>query len=177
MKLVYSIPDKLWWIHDFLSYNMYKSIHNDIIKERKNINLRSVENWWSNKLISKIKAPDACEITKYQPFETLKTLVRHNVYFQLKDVQEIITYIHYMKKDTGIQWHDDNGWKYGATFYINRRWNENFGGEFMFSDNTDHGFLPYVENSLILVKAPLRHKVNPVKSKLMPRITVQMFMK
>ena len=73
MRLVYSIPDKLWWIQDFLSYNMYKSIHNDIIKERKNINLKNVKNLWDSKLISKIKAPDASAITGYPPFQTLKT--------------------------------------------------------------------------------------------------------
>ena len=47
----------------------------------------------------------------------------------------------------------------------------------MFTDDKGHGFLPYVGNSLVVVKSPLEHKVNPVRSKIIPRITVQMFMK
>ena len=46
----------------------------------------------------------------------------------------------------------------------------------MFSDKLGHGFLPFVGNSLVIVKSPLEHKVNPVRSNVMPRITVQMFM-
>ena len=38
-------------------------------------------------------------------------------------------------------------------------------------------FLPYVGNSLVIVKAPIQHKVNPVLSPIIPRISVQIFMK
>ena len=51
MKLVYTIPNKLWWIQDFLEYDVYKGIHNAIIKERKSINLRTSEGVWDNRLI------------------------------------------------------------------------------------------------------------------------------
>tara|TARA_R110000744_G_scaffold82491_1_gene162192 strand:+ start:121 stop:654 length:534 start_codon:yes stop_codon:yes gene_type:complete len=177
MKLAYSIPNKLWWIHNFLSYGMYKNIHNAIIKERKNINLHNVKNIWSKELISHIKAPDKAAITEYSPFKKLESLIKHNQFFSINNIEKILTNIHYMKEDTGIQWHNDGNWKYGATYYVNRRWNKNFGGEFMFTDNLGHGFLPLVANSLVVVKSPLEHKVNPVRSNVMPRITVQIFMK
>jgi Rps23 Pro-64 3,4-dihydroxylase Tpa1-like proline 4-hydroxylase len=47
----------------------------------------------------------------------------------------------------------------------------------MFTDANGHGFLPPVGNSLVIVKAPLPHKVNPVLSPLMPRLSVQLFIK
>ena len=47
----------------------------------------------------------------------------------------------------------------------------------MFTDGNGHGFLPVMGNSLVIVKAPLTHKVNPVLSPIIPRISVQMFMK
>ena len=37
MKLIYTIPNKLWWIHDVLDKDTYKIIHNSIIKERNDI--------------------------------------------------------------------------------------------------------------------------------------------
>ena len=47
----------------------------------------------------------------------------------------------------------------------------------MFTDANGFGFLPVVGNSLVIVKAQIPHKVNPVLSPLMPRISVQLFMK
>ena len=56
MKLVYTIPNKLWWIQDFLEHDMYKGIHNAIIKERKSINLRTSEGVWDDRLIKNLNA-------------------------------------------------------------------------------------------------------------------------
>ena len=86
MKLSYSIPGKVWWITNFLDYAMYKGIHDAIIKERKKINLHTSKGLWGEYLISNIKPPMRVEVTDYPPFEKLKTLVRHNAYFQLNDV-------------------------------------------------------------------------------------------
>lgn len=177
MKLSYSIPGKIWWITNFLSYGMYKGIHDAIIKERDSINLHTSKGLWDKNLINNIEPPLRSEVNKYTPFEHLKTLVKHNVYFQLKNVEKMSTTIHYMKKGAGINWHDDGEWKYGATFYINHKWHKQWGGEFMFTDNTGHGWIPPVGNSLVIVKAPLPHKVNPVLSPLMPRLSVQLFIK
>ena len=74
------------------------------------------------------------------------------------------TTIHYLEKGTGINWHDDGSWTYGATYYLNNKWHKQWGGEFMFTDANGHGFLPVVGNSLVIVKAPIPHKVNPVLS-------------
>lgn len=177
MILKYSIPGKIWWINNFLDYPMYKGIHDAIIKERSKINLHSVENLWNDNLIKNIKPPMRTEVSNYKPFENLKTLVKHNPYFQMNDIKEMSTIIHYMKKGSGINWHEDEGWKYGATFYINYKWQRQWGGEFMFTDNTGHGWIPPVGNSLVIVKAPISHKVNPILSSIMPRISIQMFMK
>ena len=85
------------------------------------------------------------------------------------------TTIHF-EQGTGINWHDDGSWTYGATYYLNHKWHKQWGGEFMFTDANGHGFLPSWVTPAI-VKAPLPHKVNPVLSPFMPRISVQLFMK
>tara|TARA_R100000005_G_C4879211_1_gene131705 strand:- start:40 stop:573 length:534 start_codon:yes stop_codon:yes gene_type:complete len=177
VKLVYTIPNKLWWIHNFLDKNTYKGIHNAIIKERKKINLHDVDKVWPEFLHKNLSLAKRVEVKNYPPFEKLKALVGRNPYFQLDNVKNMSTIIHYMKKDAGINWHDDGGWLYGATYYLNNKWHRQWGGEFMFTDNNGHGFLPVVGNSLVIVKAPLAHKVNPILSPTMPRISVQMFLK
>jgi len=177
VKLEYSIPGKLWWIKNFLSYDMYKGIHNAIIKEREQINLNTVKGQWSDGLIKNLVPPLRTEVSNYKPFEQLKMLVKHNAFFKIDELEKMVTIIHYMKQDAGINWHSDDGWKYGATYYINKRWNNQFGGEFMFTNERGHGWIPPVGNSLVILKSPLIHKVNPVLSPIMPRISVQIFMK
>ena len=87
MKLAYSIPGKVWWITNFLDYNMYKGIHNAIIRERKKINLHSTKGLWGDYLIDNIEPPLRNEVLNYPPFEKLKTLVKSNPFFQLSDVK------------------------------------------------------------------------------------------
>lgn len=177
MKLSYSISGKIWWITNFLDYSMYKGIHDAIIKEREQINLHTSKGIWDNDLINNIIPPLRSEVSGYKPFENLKTLVKYNAYFQMKNVEKMSATIHYMKKGAGINWHDDGKWKYGATYYINHKWHRQWGGEFMFTDTNGNSFVPVLGNSLVIVKAPIPHKVNPVLSPLMPRISVQLFMK
>ena len=177
MKLYYSVAGKIWWIHNFLDQNMYKGIHDAIIKERKQINLHTSKGVWEEGLIERLNPPLRTGVSNYQPFEKLKTLVKHNPFFQFEDVAKMSTNIHYMKKSSGINWHNDGSWKYGATYYINNKWNVNWGGEFMFADSTAHGWLPLKGNSIVIIKSPFQHKVNPVLTDIMPRISVQIFMK
>ena len=177
MRLVYSIPDKLWWIKEFLPPAFYKDLHNSIIQQREKLKFHSAKGLWPKALLDyQLEAPDRLEIKDYKPFEELKILVKHNPFFQMNP-EKMTTTLHSMKKGAGIDWHDDHKWKYGATYYINRRWNENWGGEFMFTENNGHGWIPPVGNSLVIVKAPISHKVNPILSPIIPRISVQMFMK
>jgi len=177
MKLIFNIPNKIWWIGDFLPKDIYKGIHNAIVKDRKKINLKSSEGTWDSNLAKNMAYPDRVEVSGYPPFEILKNKVKNNKFFQDQNIEKITSTIHFMKKKSGINWHSDDTWKYGATYYINRRWNIHNGGEFMFSGNEAHGFLPIIGNSLVIIKAPFQHKVNPVLSSVIPRISVQMFMK
>jgi Rps23 Pro-64 3,4-dihydroxylase Tpa1-like proline 4-hydroxylase len=85
--------------------------------------------------------------------------------------------IHNMGKNAGINWHADSHVRYGVTYYINKRWNPDWGGEFMFKADGNHGYLPVVSNSLVIIKTPMFHKVNPVLSSSIPRISIQSFIK
>lgn len=177
MKLIYTIPNKLWWIHDVLDKDTYKIIHNSIIKERNDINLQSAMDVWDSNLHDNLEPPQRVDVSKYPPIEKLKLSLLSNSHFQYDDISSIHTSIHFMKKGSGINWHSDHKWKYGATYYLNNKWNIHWGGEFMFADTEAYGFLPIVGNSMVIVKSPLDHKVNPILSPIVPRISVQMFMK
>jgi hypothetical protein len=178
MKLAYSIPGKIWWIRNFLSYDMYKKIHNTVIKDRKHLNFETSKNVWPDNLNKNSGAPLIKKIDNdYKPFQQLLTLVKHNIYFPLDKFESFSVYIHYLKKNAGIDWHNDGNIKYGVTFYLNHRWNKKWGGELMFKDNNLHGWIPPMGNSLVIAEVPLDHKVNPVLTNQIPRISIQFFVK
>tara|TARA_S200002703_G_scaffold66961_1_gene58116 strand:+ start:323 stop:856 length:534 start_codon:yes stop_codon:yes gene_type:complete len=177
MELGFSIPGKLWWIKNFLSYDMYKGIHNSVIKDRKRIELETSKGTWPKDLIRYSKPPLIKNRVNSVALEQLLTLIKHNAFYQLDEIKSHNFNVHYLEKDAGIDWHNDGGTKYGATYYLNNKWNKNWGGEFMFTDKDGHGWIPPVGNSLMLVKNPLEHKVNPVLTTTVPRISIQIFIK
>jgi hypothetical protein len=175
MKLIYSIPDKLYYFFNFLDLNTYKKIHYDVFKS-KLIYLKSTEKNWQKDL--KYGHVNFVKNTRldinYGPLKKMKILLEHNPFHKIK-FKNFKPLIHSMEDGSGINWHDDSAHKYGITYYLNHRWNNKFGGEFLFKDKNANGFIPLVGNSLVIVKSPLDHKVGPVQKPLIPRKTIQIF--
>lgn len=177
MKLIYSIPDKLYYIQNFLDYPTYKKIHYDVFKSNLVV-LKSTKKTWGKELKYGYKnfVDNTGLDINYPPLQKIKILLENNLFHKLK-IKSYKPLIHSMKNGSGINWHDDTGHVYGVTYYINRRWNIKFGGELLFMDKNSNGFIPLVGNSLIIIKAPFNHKVNPVMKPLVPRKTIQIFIK
>ncbi len=176
MKLIYQIPNKLYYIQNFLDYPTYKKIHYDVFKS-KDIHLNSVKKSWQKTLLTGFKNfPERSDlIPEYGPLKKLNILLNTNPFHKVN--QQIKKFVlHSMKDNSGINWHNDHNYKYGITYYINRRWNPRFGGEFLFQDKSNNGFIPLVGNSVVIVKAPFDHKVTPVMKPLVPRKTIQIFL-
>tara|TARA_R110002060_G_scaffold78362_1_gene91441 strand:- start:519 stop:1070 length:552 start_codon:yes stop_codon:yes gene_type:complete len=177
MKLIYSIPEKLYYIQDFLDYPTYKKLHYDTFKSSL-IKLHSTKKTWQKGLKFGYKkyVKNTLLDIEYRPLQKIKILLQNNPFHRVK-VKNFKPVIHSMKDGSGINWHDDGMYGYGITYYINRRWNLKFGGEFLFKDKNANGFIPLVGNSIVIVKAPLDHKVTPVMKPIVPRKTIQIFIK
>jgi Rps23 Pro-64 3,4-dihydroxylase Tpa1-like proline 4-hydroxylase len=175
VKLIYSIPDKLYYIQNFLDYPTYKKLHYDVFRS-KLVKLESTEKTWQKELKHGHKnfVKNTILDIKYKPLQKIKILLENNIFHKLK-IKNYIPLIHSMNDGSGINWHDDGRYSYGITYYINRRWNKKFGGEFLFMDKNTNGFIPLVANSLVIVKAPFKHKVSPVQKPIVPRKTIQIF--
>jgi hypothetical protein len=175
MKLVYQIPNKLYYIQQFLDYPAYKKIHHDVFKS-KLITLKSTKESWQKDLNYGYK--DFVDNTglniNYAPLQKIKILLENNPFHKIK-IKKFEPLIHSMKDGTGINWHNDYKHVYGITYYINHRWNRKYGGEFLFNDEHSKGFIPLVGNSIVIIKSPFEHKVVPVMKPLVPRKTIQIF--
>lgn len=173
MNLVYQLEDKLFWIHNFLPQSFYKDLHNLVFKGHKKVSQDSSK-VWEHELHDGLKPVERMDVADTFS-KQYTTLLRHSPFMNIKDIKHISWVVHKMKRFSGINWHGDGGNKYAATFYLNKRWNEQWGGEFMFKDKGQAGFIPVVGNSLVICKTPLHHKVNTVLSPTIPRLTIQSF--
>jgi len=173
MKLTYSYKDEIFWIQNFLSKNHYKSMHSSIIKNRNLINQKTDLSWKQEYNSNSMYVFNKEIINSYE------TLLKH---------QQFVNFINYtltshIRKYTHrahLDWHDDKPLKgphskrkYAVTYYINKNWNENYGGEFMFKDNHIKGFIQPLGNSLVIIKTGFKHKVNPVLIKNISRFSIQ----
>jgi Rps23 Pro-64 3,4-dihydroxylase Tpa1-like proline 4-hydroxylase len=175
MKLIYSIPYKLYYIQNFLDYPTYKKLHYDTFRSNL-IKLNSTKKTWHKDLKYGYKnfVKNTTLDIKYAPLQKIKILLENNPFHKVK-IKNFKPLIHSMSDGSGINWHDDNIYNYGITYYINRRWNLKFGGELLFKHENNNGFIPLIGNSLVIIKAPLLHKVNHVSKTIIPRKTIQIF--
>tara|TARA_R110002124_G_scaffold276763_1_gene447691 strand:- start:204 stop:746 length:543 start_codon:yes stop_codon:yes gene_type:complete len=175
MNLVYSIPDKLYYFENFLDYPTYKKLHYDVFKSNL-ISLKSVKKDWDKKLTyGHYNFTQKTDLDKNNPLLIkLKILIKTNRFHKI-NYNNFNFVLHSMEDGAGINWHDDNSHEYGITYYINRRWNSKFGGELLFTHETANGFVPLTGNSLLVIKAPLLHKVVTVTKPIVPRKTIQIF--
>ena len=174
MKLIYNLEDKLFWIHNFLPNHEYKRIHNEIFKERKKLKYQDSSKTWDHKLTDNLVPPNRLDISPSY-FNFYKTLLLHQPFIKINNKINFMNYN--MHKNSGINWHEDGHVGYGLTYYINKRWNPDWGGEFMFKYKGNHGYLPVVGNSLVIIKTPMYHKVNPVLNPIISRLSIQSFIK
>ena len=176
MKLVYQLEDKLFYIQNFLPNHEYKRLHNEIFKEANKLTyLEDASKSWQKNLLDNLETPKRVEINENY-FKFYKTLLLHQPFIKIKNFNENFKFIiHMMGKNSGINWHEDSHVEYGITYYLNKRWNKNWGGEFMFTYNGQNGYIPVIGNSLVIIKTPLLHKVNQVLSSSFKRITIQNF--
>ena len=178
MKLVYSIPGKLYYIQQFLDYPTYKKIHYDAFRNNS-ISLNSSEKEWVKGLTYGFKdyVKNSPLSTNYQPLQKIKILLETNPFCKINFTKKFTPMFHSIGDGAGINWHNDYDYKYGITYYINRRWNKLFGGEFLFDHEHSKGFIPLVGNSLVIIKAPFDHKLVPVMKPLVPRKSIQIFVR
>ena len=178
MKLVYKLKEDLVWIHNFLSYSLYKKLHNFTIGNRKLYETYPTNTYWQHEsLTNNLNTPHGTYIADEQVKSMMSALIKHQPFMKLNKDAKIGFSLHRMTKGSGINWHEDSHADFAATYYLNRRWNKDWGGEFMFKTKEESGFIPIVGNSLILIKTPLIHKVNPVLNKNISRYSIQCFIK
>ena len=173
MILTKCIEDKFFYFENFLPKEEYKRIHDDVLKERKKLLFKNVSETWDKNLYNNLTEPMKVNM-KPSYFADLANILGNLPHVHL-NAKEMGFCIHYMKKNSGINWHSDQGHDYAITYYLNHSWNQQWGGEFMYKHEGEFGFIPVLGNSVVIIKSPMMHKVNTVLSPIMPRLSIQSF--
>ena len=75
-----------------------------------------------------------------------------------------------------IGWHNDGGHKSALTIYLNKEWNRNHGGLFLFDQEKGHGFLVPERNLGVYQMGGIWHAVSALTKTAPPRESIQIFM-
>ena len=182
MNLAFKYKDELFWIQNFLPKNLYKEMYSDFIKHRNKLNFQKTHVDWrtyKEEVDDMSESFNQDEFIKMDYFKKYHTLLRHQKFVNIFDN----TFHSHLRKFNYMQhltWHDDapivaNGdiREYAATYYFNKTWGESWGAEFMYKTSEGSGFIPVIGNSLVIVKAGIRHRVNANLKKTHPRLSIQ----
>ena len=174
MQVALSVPDKIYYITNFLDYGTYKKIHHAAFNHGY---LNETKDDWPDYLLKGYKSsPMKYNLDDFDPVNKIKILLSSNPWHAIPRDLNFHFVFHCMGDQSGINWHNDSGYEYGCTYYINKRWNRDFGGELIWSvPEYGNGFIPIWGNSMLILKAPVWHKVVPVMSPTVPRMTIQTF--
>ena len=180
MNLAFNFHDKLFWIHNFLPKEIYKSMYVDLIKNRNKLQLKkSIVGWrtFKEEVDDMSDSFDQDNNLKISYYDKYHMLLRHQPFVKLltNDFKSHLRRYNYGKH---LAWHGDHSSnevvrEYAATYYFNKTWGESWGGELMFKNKLGSGFIPIVGNSLVIIKCGLMHKVNPNLKKTHPRLSIQ----
>lgn len=94
-----------------------------------------------------------------------------------KDYQLSACFMHIWQKGSGIRWHEDGtGNRIGVTIYMNRKWDVNWGGIFLYQKNGDNKWYCPEYNDCVYFESPLWHSVSIISNDIPePRMSVQLF--
>lgn len=94
-----------------------------------------------------------------------------------KKVYEDNIMLYYWTRYSYIPWHNDNSKYEGAiTIYLNREWDPDFGGYFLYEEGDEIKALPPKKNFAVMQYGSLMHCTTPVNFSGDLRFTVQAFL-
>ena len=112
---------------------------------------------WSDNI--KIGITGVCAYTSVS--EQLKSMLKSDLVDVLPEYDDLGIRHYIWTRNSGISVHNDRGYVFGATIYLNKEWSVNDGGLFIYGDKMQNSFTP-LYNSLCLNDDETNHLVTPV---------------
>ena len=66
-------------------------------------------------------------------------------------------YVHLFSRGSFIPWHDDSKYLKSITVYLNKTWNDDLGGLFLYEHDGEQRFIRPIFNTAVTIKPPVKH--------------------
>ena len=127
----------------------YMNWGNEVIKDSNPVLIKDLNQQLSNRIISEIK-------------------------ILLPEYTEIRCMWYGWIRGSYIPWHSDNNVKFGATIYLNKHWDDDWGGYFAYKDDDIKCIKPEF-NKMTIIEPPIEHTVFSLTNNAPIRETIQIF--
>ena len=142
-------------ISDALSDDIIKLCNDDIdSKTKEKVWVSNLA--WDDELYEGISG--ACLVSSLSPSNLLS--VRTKLIKNFPKYNSLKLNYYYWMRQSGINWHDDGRWLFGATLYLND-WKKEWGGLFLWEDKGLHCLCPK-KGMLVVNDKRQPHSVTPV---------------
>ena len=108
--------------------------------------------------------------------------LEHKIINDIKELlppyRELVIQCYVWDKNSGISKHDDHNFKFGATIYMNKTWDMNYGGIFLWAPNGETEFRAIIPecNNMVVNDKREQHMVTSISPYIKePRITIQVW--
>ena len=144
----------------------------------KEIDLISKEEKWkfSNNSWNPDNPPPYMAFAKSKVRDNMKSKILDAVGKYLPPVKKDHTFLnyHYMLPHSGLQWHGDKGYVFGATLFLNT-FKKQWGGLFLWENDKGEIRAEIPEAGKLVIVEGEKHSVTPLMYKAPPRRTVQIW--
>jgi hypothetical protein len=113
------------------------------------------------------------------PSDNVKEVLTEELVRFLPSFDNLTVQYYRWYRNSGIAWHNDNAYKFGATIYLNTVWNIDYGGLFIWQDDDRRFSVQIPElNTMILNDKKQGHMVTAISNNVpYDRLTVQIWSK
>lgn len=163
---------------NFLSESLYEETIHYMewnLKENKDSALRT-NILWGDHLVEGSFPVLTFKIGKQNP--QLADKIREEIYNKIDVIKEIKFFGvvgHYWTKLSYIPWHDDSSFFGGLTIFLNRNWDENYGGYFLYKESDEVKAILPQKNLAVFQYNRTKHCTTPVNINGNIRYTLQIF--
>ena len=146
-------------VENVLSLDLLKLCREELTNKLKTNEWISNLLYWNPQLFQGVSGST---LTTYTSLD-IKNAIKKEISYHVPEC-DIITQYYVWQPNSGISLHNDMGYKFGATIYLNEQWYPNAGGWFIWSENERWNTLLPTKNLMVLNDNHEKHLVTSIAS-------------
>jgi hypothetical protein len=163
-------------IKDFFSkdeINFIKNYSEDVFKVKEILNSDKTNEWSKtlNTSNSRVIIYNIEPIIDQELFEIISKKIQNEFKMRIKGAC-----FYYWLNNSNINWHNDGSHAAAVTIYLNKKWDRDWGGYFIYENDNNLGIEMPEYNKCIFQSGGIPHSTTPVTNEIKPRKTLQMFL-